>query len=297
MRRGFISSLVLFLLAAGGLAQNNGQSDAEALAEAERRFCKDVVARGVRDGFIAHLADDGVLFRPHPVPGKKYLEASPARPGLLTWEPAFAEASGGGDLGYTTGPWEFRNKSPEEEPAGRGNYMSIWRKQPDGAWKVVLDLGIGNTPSEPKPTGLKAHVNKRVPASRLKAVSEADKTALLNALLNHDVEFRKAVAAEGAVKGYRSYANDDLRMLRDGSLPITGKKAALARLSEKYGALTWEPHGGDVSRAGDLGYTYGKAEMKPEGAGKPEHFNYVHIWRRQPGGAWRLVLDLATASP
>lgn len=297
MRSAFISSLALFLMAAGGLAQNNGQADAEALAEAERAFCKDVVARGVRDGFLAHLADDGVLFRPHPVPGKKYLESSPARPGLLTWEPAFAEASGGGDLGYTTGPWEFRSKSLEEEPSGRGHYMSIWKKQPDGAWKVALDIGIGNTPSEPKPATLKTHVNRRVPASKLRAVSEADKTALLN----HEIEFRKAVAAEGAVKGYLSYAGDDLRMLRDGSLPVIGKKAALARLSEKLsekaGALTWQPLGGDLSRAGDLGYTYGKAELKSEGAGKAERFNYVHIWRRQPGGQWRLVLDLATASP
>ncbi|HVF89424.1 MAG TPA: nuclear transport factor 2 family protein [Blastocatellia bacterium] len=299
MKRGLISFLTFLLLSAGALARNNGQADGEAdaraLAEAERGFCRDVAAKGVRGGFLANLADDGVLFRPHPVPGKKFLEASPARPGLLTWEPAFAEASGGGDLGYTTGPWEFRNKSPEEEPAGRGNYMSIWKKQPDGTWKVALDLGIGNTPGEPKPSGLKTHVNRSVPASRLKAVGEADKAALMS----HDREFLEAFRAKGVGGGYAPYASDDIRMLRDGKLPVIGKKAALALLSERQGELSWQPVGGDLSRAGDLGYTYGKAEFAPQGAdaGKTEYFNYVHIWRREPGGSWKLVLDLATASP
>ena len=52
MKRGLVSSLILLLLSAGCLAQNkeqpDGEADARALAEAEREFCRDVVARGVR---------------------------------------------------------------------------------------------------------------------------------------------------------------------------------------------------------------------------------------------------------
>ena len=60
----------------------------------------------------------------------------------LTWKPTKAEILGKGDLGYTVGSWELR-----AEPAGaqaavtRGNYLSVWRKQADGAWRVVFDTG------------------------------------------------------------------------------------------------------------------------------------------------------------
>ena len=74
-----------------------------------------------------------------------YFQANDPR---LTWKPTKAEILGHGDLGYTVGSWE-RRAAPA--PAGgaqapatavtRGNYLTVWKKQADGAWRIVFDTG------------------------------------------------------------------------------------------------------------------------------------------------------------
>jgi ketosteroid isomerase-like protein len=47
-----------------------------------------------------------------------------------------------GDMGYTWGHFDGRSKDAGGNPVvTSGRYMTIWRKQPDGNWKVVLDAG------------------------------------------------------------------------------------------------------------------------------------------------------------
>jgi ketosteroid isomerase-like protein len=60
----------------------------------------------------------------------------------LTWKPSYAEASATGDLGYTWGRFEYRDSPPSGKPVlVTGTYVTIWRRQADGSWKVVLDGG------------------------------------------------------------------------------------------------------------------------------------------------------------
>lgn len=60
----------------------------------------------------------------------------------LRWAPDRAMASADGTLGFTTGGWTSRVTSEEGEVSeSRGLYVSIWRRQPDGGWLVVMDLG------------------------------------------------------------------------------------------------------------------------------------------------------------
>jgi ketosteroid isomerase-like protein len=48
-----------------------------------------------------------------------------------------------GDLGYTSGPCEFTSKDTQGNVVSqRGSFVTIWRKQPDGIWKVELDIGV-----------------------------------------------------------------------------------------------------------------------------------------------------------
>jgi hypothetical protein len=51
-----------------------------------------------------------------------------------------------GDLGYNTGPTVIEDTSPEKRPARYGMLFSVWKKQTDGNWRVMLDLGA-DTPS------------------------------------------------------------------------------------------------------------------------------------------------------
>jgi ketosteroid isomerase-like protein len=54
----------------------------------------------------------------------------------------------------------------------------------------------------------------------------------------------------------------------------------------------------DISRSGDLGYTYGMYDLKASGGDqKLEHGNYVRVWKRQTNGRWKVVIDILNPMP
>jgi ketosteroid isomerase-like protein len=60
----------------------------------------------------------------------------------LTWQPIKGEVVGAGDVGYTTGRSVFRSKGADGKMTERrGEYITVWKKQADGSWKVVFDTG------------------------------------------------------------------------------------------------------------------------------------------------------------
>jgi ketosteroid isomerase-like protein len=70
----------------------------------------------------------------------------------LTWKPLRADIAKSGDLGWTTGSYEVTAKDKEGATVVRhGKYVTIWRKQANGAWKAVLDGGNPDEPPAPKP--------------------------------------------------------------------------------------------------------------------------------------------------
>jgi len=45
-----------------------------------------------------------------------------------------------GDMGYTWGHYEGRSKDADGNPkVTMGRYLTIWRRNADGNWKVLLD--------------------------------------------------------------------------------------------------------------------------------------------------------------
>jgi hypothetical protein len=53
-----------------------------------------------------------------------------------------------GDLAFETGTYSLTMSDPEGSPATeRGQYVVVWRKQPDGAWKVAIDAPVSDPAS------------------------------------------------------------------------------------------------------------------------------------------------------
>ena len=67
----------------------------------------------------------------------------------LVWAPDTAVIAASGDMGYTIGRSQVRQTNADGSVTIRstGRYLTIWRRQPDGSWKVELDTGN----SDPKP--------------------------------------------------------------------------------------------------------------------------------------------------
>lgn len=76
---------------------------------------------------------------------KTYTEMSKAPGFALAWTPAKAEVSASADIGYTAGTYEMTIGGTTE----KGKYITVWRKQAGGEWKVTDD--IFNADSAPKP--------------------------------------------------------------------------------------------------------------------------------------------------
>jgi len=58
----------------------------------------------------------------------------------LTWTLEGVGVSPDGTTGYTYGPWEQSYRSQDGEVReSTGAYLAVWKKQPDGTWKVAVD--------------------------------------------------------------------------------------------------------------------------------------------------------------
>jgi ketosteroid isomerase-like protein len=119
----------------------------QAVMDADRAFAQETAANGVA-GWVSYFAEDGVQFRPggtisgHAAIRELMAPAFSDTAYSLTWEPVEARVSRSGDLGYTIGRYQSIRVGPDgEEIVGAGSYVSIWRLQADGSWKVELDIG------------------------------------------------------------------------------------------------------------------------------------------------------------
>jgi|SRR5215831_3231741 len=283
----------ILLLCIPALAQREGQrtQNRRALVEMEQAFARAAATKGTRDAFLEFLSDDGIIFQPGPMNGKKVWSAREPRQGLLSWEPIFADVSRAGDLGYTTGPWEFRPNGPDDKPVAFGHYFTIWKKQTDGAWKAVLDRGVSSD---------KAFDGNRVLQFPLHDEdvtydAKANLPAARASLLQMEETFSALSAAKGMSAAFAAYLADNARLLRQNTAPAVGKANALVVLSAAAGTLTWKAAMSDVAGSADLGYTYGAFDLK-RGDTLIEHGSYVRVWKKQDK-AWRVVFDVMSPDP
>jgi ketosteroid isomerase-like protein len=100
------------------------------------------------------------------------------------------------------------------------------------------------------------------------------------------------------LKAFQAYAAAEVRLFRENSNPFIGKQAAVLALTNRKELLTWQATGEDVTRSGDLGYTYGTYSANSDDATKKliERGNYLRIWKKQ-NGIWKVVLDVANSLP
>jgi ketosteroid isomerase-like protein len=303
MKRNTLTGFALALLAFPALTQAqrtiDRQEALDSLLAAEKAFADDAAAKGIRDSFLDFLADDGVIFRPDPVNGKEYLRSHPPSPGFLSWMPVYSEISMGGDLGYNTGPYEYREKAGDKD-VDPGQFATVWQRQADGTWKVLVDLGTAGPAAAPP-----AATAPPVPANRLKGppswpashLPAAKIDAAKAAVLAADRTLGEVAKAKGGAAAYATVLCDDARLLREGVAPIVGKEAVRAAVAKGAEPQSWEVAGGGVARSGDLGYTYGFVLNAAAPGGPAKVANYLRVWRQVADGSWKLAFDVLAPRP
>lgn len=292
----FLLTFMLFLMADCN-KQNQHDKNLQTLVQAEGTFAKLSADSGMGKAFITWLAGDAVVFRPDPVIGTERYRESPNIPGMLLWQPHWADVSLDGNLGYTSGPWEYRSQGFADTSHNCGHYVSVWKKDPGGNWKVVVDVGISN--SCPAFLLQDTMLQVQLPPFDSKNNPATDNHADLIFLLMQDQNFTTLVKDSGTATAYRKFASPEIMVFRDNHLPLISLSGALDSLIDTTATYAWDPTAADMARSGDLGYSYGIGLKKNPGqeAGSLQKFSYLHIWRNSGTQGWQLVLDIINRIP
>jgi ketosteroid isomerase-like protein len=281
--------LLILLPAMSVMAQEPDSSSALFnMREAERNFARASAMIGRNAAFAENFADESVIYTEKWITnGKQFSKDRKASPVVLKWEPEFMDISDSRDFGISTGPWEAQEYRPNTAPVATGYFLTVWKKQSDGVWKVILDGGSTT------PVLKGSRHNFSFPAG-------ADKTLPEPPMINVALSCKELVDRENQILSdwkksslsftYASFLAPDARMQLNGHVPSTNSDTInlwIAHLDKK---LTWKSVGSGAATSGDLGFTYGLLEI----TGNPEvtKGHYVRIWRKHSGTDWKIVLEM-----
>ena len=246
---------------------------------AERAFSARAQVVNARDAFVENFAPDAILFSPEPSPAFPALTEGPPWGVNIVWGPAVAGAACSGDLGWTTGPAEYR-RQPGGEVFRRGYYSSIWTRGADGPWKVLVDLGIGiplDAPREPDwvESGAQAPC----------APVLADAAGFTTDLARADALLASMAEADAAA-AFGARLHPAARLHRTGVAPVIGADAVRQALAD-HPKLRLAKDGLRAAVSGDLGFSYGRGAWLD--AATEQRFVYLLVWERVAGD-WLLRL-------
>lgn len=242
--------------------------NADLVIAAERAFAARADEAGWVPAFREYVAPDGQLGQPGGYANAPQTLAETPDDGNrdLFWWPAFAGIARSGDLGFTTGV-----VSADAARTPRGHYFTVWRRQPDGAWKWIYDGGVGPI-AEPNliaPNGAPASLAIAEQGAGSAAVAIAEVTAL---------ERAGALAERLA---------PDAQVFRSRLARAMGA-AAPAAMAVPSGDVTYTLARIEASAAGDLAMVLGEARWSADGEEASGLFG--RIWQRR-GDGWRIVYD------
>jgi ketosteroid isomerase-like protein len=223
-------------------------------------------------------------------------DAAPDRSAYL-WRPLGGGVSRDGQSGYTFGITTIAAPNADGPPAVHSDrYVAFWRRGRDAIWRIVAysEVGGASIPSSAAIPSAELPPAPIVPRGRrevaVRQVRQADSAFALAAdLQGTGVAFGLYVAPQGVVFS--------------GSEIVTGTDAVRALYDEQQrggGTLNWRPVYADAAESGDLGFTVGEYVFTGRGANGTvvQRFGkYLTIWRKQPSGDWRFVVDGGNVSP
>ena len=117
------------------------------LMQADSSFAKMSEETNAAEAFKAYLAENAMQMPEgrDPVVGRDAIYERMSKNAdkyVLTWEPQDGEVAKAGDMGWTWGNSTFTwTDENGVEQSSFGKYLNVWKKQADGTWKVLVDIG------------------------------------------------------------------------------------------------------------------------------------------------------------
>jgi ketosteroid isomerase-like protein len=138
-------ALLLTCILAGCNSTVDVEKEKQRILQTDRDFAVLSVQSGAAEAFKQYSREDAFLLPPNeePIRGRdkvveRFVEFD--KKFILDWEPQAAEVAASGDLAYSWGTSSGTDRA-SGQPAFRGKYLTVWKKDVQGNWKFIADLG------------------------------------------------------------------------------------------------------------------------------------------------------------
>ncbi|HZI77895.1 MAG TPA: hypothetical protein VFD69_00205 [Vicinamibacterales bacterium] len=223
----------------------------EAMADAEREFAHRATVVGWKQAFLEYFSESAIGYDGEEVGlAKEQIRANPDPPKghQLLWEPRYGDVARSGELGYLTGPSRNILPSRNNGQPRHGVYASVWKRERDGTFRVLVDLGVTTPRAATFAEGF-----TRAPAANRFTGDLSDRTPPLgvaDSVLNSDLR-------TSAVQAYRGRLAPGVRFHRPLAMPVLGEAAVLRFLATQPRYDQADSRFAESAQSGDLGYTWG----------------------------------------
>jgi uncharacterized protein (TIGR02246 family) len=123
-------------------------------------------------------------------------------------------------------------------------------------------------------------------------------------LMQRDSTWAATATAGKDLESILSYWTEDAVVMEPGQAPAQGKPAIREFVKQSLATpgfkIHWVSQPPVFSEDGTMAYMRGTDEMTvpgPKGAPMTLHLQGYSIWRKEPDGQWRCVVDIATEAP
>lgn len=264
------SLITLVLTAYTGLAQR----PVDSMVQSEKTFANTSLVASTKEAFIKFIDTAGIVFeKGKPVNGFELYSKSDRRPGILTWEPEYAEISSSNDFGYTTGPWRYYANTLKDDPLARGHFVTVWHLNNNREWKFLIDFGVTYNVGR-----------KPMPLKKIKPAKGSSKTNVQQSLKEAEEKFIQSYKAQGK-EAYSSFLSSNSRLNYANYLPALTSADRKTLIDSLPPNIAYTTIGLGLSPANDLGYVYGTTDVNDK------HEGYLRIWRREQG-AWKIAVEV-----
>jgi hypothetical protein len=249
--------------------------NAQVLVAAEKAFEKSCLESGIRNGFLANVDSNGIVFTGKgPEDAKQFWRSLGAFDGIFSWSPSYAELSVSGNWGYTTGNYEHRPKTLKDAPDECGQYTTLWGKNDQGEWKYLMDIGNAHDCS---PLNKDARFISTGKYSAGELASEKKLSEI-------ETEFT-VLLAKNIGDAYLKYVSSKYILNTTKHHPVTSRDSAVMLLNKMCIAPKYHQAGIKISPGKDMAAVYGTLDTGSKTG------NYVRIWRHEKSG-WKIALEV-----
>lgn len=257
--------LALLLCSAVGVSAQSPLS----VVQAEKAFAAYAITHNTKSAFLQFADSAAVVFdKGKAINALECWQHVPDGKGKLLWHPAFFAMAASQDIGFTTGPYEFR-KTMDDTAIASGQYTTVWKKQPGGEWKFLVDIGIDYSISQ---------YNKQ-------AITEAP--PLTSAKDTGVWKIEQQFIQQYTLAGSTAYSQVTIPASwfnMNQLSPVRGTQQIMKAISNND-LIQYMPVAGGMSAAKDLAYIYGTTLS----GGKTE--NYLRIWGYTDKG-WIILVQV-----